>query len=112
MNLTRRLILYLTCFAGMVGSFTLPVESCNGRPWSLFLMCVAVALVIPFLGSARSRPPHVLERGSYQDERKRSRCQRFPRRTGPELLAGISWEYPRERIAVYRETKHEAVRNL
>jgi len=63
-NLAHRLLLYLTCFAGMIGSFTLPEGSCNDRPWGLFLMCAACALMTPF-----SAPRWALKRG-LQTERE------------------------------------------
>jgi len=54
-NLTRRLLIYLSCFVGMIGSFTLPEGSCNDRPWGLFLVCVVCALVTPFSSPYRPK---------------------------------------------------------
>jgi len=63
-NLTRRLLIYLSCFVGMIGSFTLPVESCNDRPWGLFLVCVVCALVTPFSAPRRRAIIYVWDKTS------------------------------------------------
>jgi predicted branched-subunit amino acid permease len=63
MSLGNRLLWYAACFGGMIGAFLLPPQTCGDNPLGLFLTCVALALVMPFMRRPRKEVLAALDKG-------------------------------------------------